>query len=331
MTLQDALAALDGKSELTAEDALALRRIIYGDDAFVSRDEAETLFKLNTDAGALSPEWRALFVEAMTDYVVGEEEPVGYVDQAKADWLIAQVKAAGRIRTDEVEMLIHVLEQADETPTALSNFVLGTLKAMALWKLKHGYAFGPRDVERLRRALYAKGGEANIAVTRHEAELLFDINDALAGGPVDASWTELFKRAVANAVLYETPWKPDAAAELKREAWLADAHAHPLARWRAMGGATLKGDLAEGLRETARLDFQDHDLERAYADDAAMEARAEALTGEEAHWLTDRIARNGRYDANERALVAFIRENAGALDPSLDAALRKLERATETA
>jgi hypothetical protein len=327
MTLQDALAALDGKSELTAEDALALRRIVYGDDAFVSRQEAETLFKLNADAGVLSPEWRALFVEAMTDYVVGEEEPVGYVDQVKADWLIAQVKAAGRIRTDEVEMLIHVLEQADETPSALSNFVLGTLRSMVLWKLKNGYAFGARDVERLRRALYAKGSEGNIAVTRHEAELLFDINDALAGGPVDAAWTELFKRAVANAVLYETPWKPDAAAERKREAWLADTHVHPFGRLAAMGGGALKGDLAEGLRETAHLDFQDHDLERAYAADDAMEARAEAVTRDEAHWLADRIARNGRYDANEHALVAFIRENASALDPSLDAALRKLELA----
>ena len=130
MTLADALQSLDGKSELTAEDALALRRILYGGDIAVTTAEAEALFKLNADAGTLSREWRDLFVEAMTDYVVRQAAPAGYVDQAKADWLVAQVKAAGRIREDEIEMLIHVLEEADETPSALGDFVLATLKAL---------------------------------------------------------------------------------------------------------------------------------------------------------------------------------------------------------
>lgn len=330
MTLQGALAGLDGKRELGADDALSARRALYGDGQPLSRDGAEALFKLNTDAGAVSPEWRALFVEAMVDYVVRQSDPAGYVEEARGAWLVAQVKQAGRIREDEMEMLIQVLEEADQSPPALSNFVLGLVKAYLLWRIRQGQGLAAPDVERLRRVLYATGGDGDIAVTRHEAETLFDINDALAGAEADPAWTELFKRAVANAVLFETPWRPDRAAEVRRETWLADTHIHPFGQLAALGadlmsGAAL-GDMGEEAQALSHLDFQNHDVDRAYAADQAMEAKAERLTGDEAHWLLQRIGRNGRIDANERALIAFIRDNARGSSGTVAELLAALEQ-----
>jgi hypothetical protein len=218
MTLAEALSTLDGKATLDADDVLALRRIIYGAGDAVRPEQVEALFQLNAHAGAISPEWRTLFVEATVDFVVRQAEPTGYVDDARAAWLIEVVKRHGRVRADEIEMLIHVLETADKTPVELSAFVLGAVRALALWRLKRNGALDRADVERLRRVLFAKGGDANIAVTRAEAEALFDINDALNNGdlgdaPFAPAWTSLFVHAVANAVLFETPWAPDAETE----------------------------------------------------------------------------------------------------------------------
>lgn len=326
MVLQDALARLDGKSELGADDALAARRAIYGGGQPIGRADAEALFKLNADAGGLSPDWRQLFVEAMTDYVVRQSDPAGYIDDARAAWLIAQVKQAGRIREDEMEMLIHVLEEADQSPPALSTFALGLVKAYLLWRIRQGQPLAAPDVERLRRVIYAAGGEGDIAVTRHEAETLFDINDALDGAEADPAWTELFKRAVANAVLFETPWRPDRQAEVRREAWLADTHIHPLGRLAGVWSGATAGEMGQEAQALAHFDFQNHDLERAYAADQAMEAKAERLTEDEAHWLLQRIGRNGRIDANERALIAFIRDNARGSSDTVAELLAALER-----
>lgn len=326
MPLSDALALLDGKSELTADDARALRHAVYGEDATVTQADAEVLFKLNADAGSLSQEWRQFFIEAMTDYVVHQQTPPGYIDEVKSDWLVAQIKKAGRVREDEIEMLIHSLEDAEESPTVLSNFVLELVKNVILTKLKQNQRLDGSDVERLRRVIYSKGGDGNIAVTRHEAEALFDINDALQGADIDPAWVELFKRAVANAVLFESSWHPDRGAELNREAWLADTGIHPLrhivaglassAAWNAMG---------EEARDLVHLDFQDHFLDRAYEAQRTAKADAEKLTDDEAHWLIDRIRRNGAYDKNECAVVGFIRDNAQSSGAQVEALIAGLD------
>jgi hypothetical protein len=325
MLLRDLLARLDGKSALTADDAAALRQLVFGESPAVSQEEAEALFKLNADAGSLSPEWSQLFVEAMIEYAVHQDDPVGYIDQAKADWLIAQVRKAGRVREDEIEMLIHALEEASQSPAVLSDFVLESVKTIALKKLESGQTLGADDVERLRRVIYARGGDGNIAVTRHEAETLFDINDALKAAKADPSWTELFKRAVANAVLFQSPWHADRDAEMKRQAWLSDTQIHPFRDIVAgLRAPAALGAMRQEASDLVHFDFQDHFADRAYAAEVAVQADAERLTDDEVHWLVERMRRGGRPDENERALVDFIRANARASDPQVTALLAAL-------
>ena len=326
MSIGNALALLDGKNELTADDARALRRVIYGEDATVTRADAEALFKLNADAGSLSQEWQQLFIEAMTDYAVHEQAPSGYIDNANADWLVAQTRNAGRVREDEIEMLIHVLEEADESPAALSNFVLELVKSVILAKLKQNQGLDRSDVERLRRVIYSKGGDGNIAVTRHEAEALFDVNDALKGADADPAWLDLFKRAVANAVLFESDWHPDGKAELHRQAWLADTGFHPLRHFvTGLESPAAWSDILESAREMRQLDFQDHSLDRAYQAQAAAQADAEKLSDDETHWLIERIRGNGVYDKNERAVVDYIRDNARSSGAQVEALMAGLD------
>jgi hypothetical protein len=328
-TLAEALSALDGKAALTADDAITLRQIIYGQDQMVDQAEADALFRLNADAGQLAPEWCALFIEAMTDFVVRQQVPEGYVDDAKAEWLMGSVERGGRVRGDEIEMLVHVLEVADQVPAKLSAFALSWVKAMTLVRLQKTGAVSALDIDRLRRVVFAKGGESNVAVTRHEAETLFDINDAQADGPANPAWSDFFMRALANAVMFEPVWAPDKEAELDREKWLADTSIHPLRRIEAAleHPAESLGEMVAVLDGNWRKDdlapFRDR-----YAADDAREAEAEVVTADEAHWLVDRIGRDGRFDANEHALINFLRANARGIDPALMAQLEGRQAAS---
>jgi hypothetical protein len=326
MSLGNALARLDGKSELTADDSRMLRQIVYGDDSKIAQAEAETLFKLNADAGSHSQEWRQFFVEAMTDYVVRQAAPSGYIDQANADWLVNQMRKIGQVREDEIEMLIHSLEVAEESPPALQSFVLELVKNTVLAKLKQNQGLDGRDVERLRRVIFSRGGDGNIAVTRHEAETLFDINDALNGADADSAWIELFKRAVANAVLFESTWHSDRKTAQKREAWLADTSVHPL---RFMAGVASPGAwkaMSEEARDLVHLDFRDHSLDVAYTAQEMVKTSAERLTDDETHWLLERLRRNGAQDKNERAVVGYIRDNAQDSGSQVETLISGLDR-----
>ena len=57
------------------------------------------------------------------------------------------------------------------------------------------------EVELVRRILYAFGGDGSVAVTRAEAEVLFDINDAIADPTANPAWADLFVKAITNVVM----------------------------------------------------------------------------------------------------------------------------------
>ncbi len=221
MTLQDAVGALEGKTALGDEDALALRRVIYGGATSVTREEIEALFRLNTAAQTLSPGWRQLFIEAATDLIVHQSHPAGHVDEAAGDWLISLIQTHP-LKGDEIDLLVHILEEADQTPARLSAFVLNVVKRFALWSFKRLGRLDPVVTEKLRSVVFAKGSEDDISLTRAEVEALFEINAAARGLPADPNWKNFFVRAVAASVLSAPTWKPDAAAEAQEESWLAD-------------------------------------------------------------------------------------------------------------
>jgi hypothetical protein len=150
-------------------------------------------------------------------------------------------------------------------------------------------------------------------------------------------------RAVANAVMFEPVWAPDREEELDHERWLADTSIHPLRRIEAAlanpkeslaemmqafheiaqgsrGGYLTDASLGQAILQDDLAPMRDR-----YAADEARETEAEAVTAEEAHWLVDRLGRDGRYDANEHALIDFLRANARSIDPALSEMVAQLE------
>ena len=311
-SLAELLTALKGKPHITAEDALAVRQRLYGDDA-ISRDEAQAIADIDASAASTAPEWKALYLEALSDFVVFQQTPRGYVDDATAGWLTALVLRDGRIRTDtELEIIIEVLEKADSAPDTLSRFALGALKASILRPRPKGEApsISRQDVERLRRVIFAFAAEGNVTVTRPEAETLLDLNDAVRGAANDPSWTDFFAKAVGSSVLtvstYRAPSRQDA---LKADAWL---HAP------TPGVFGMLGQMARGLPHA--LD-RTPDAEQLWGDREAVQDAADKAAApvdeDEGRWLVARIGRDGGFDENEKALIEFIRSCSPDISPAL--------------
>lgn len=304
----DLLKDLAGKTRLTPEDALAVRRWIYADGA-ISQEEAELLFRINDAAGPSSGEWRALFVEALTDFLVHQQLPAGYLNEASADWLLRQVAQDGRIKgPTELELLIRVQEVAQQAPPLLSAVALHHVENAIMGRAGDGLTINDEDVNLLRRILFAFSGDGGAAsVSRLEAELLFRLNDRARGRPNAASWRALFAQAIGQSMLVAQGYRaPDRDEALRREAWLREGPASL---------DELAGRFTRGLTNIGepRVDI----YMVAEKEKATAQAAAATLNPEEATWLLDRIGRDGELDDNERALLDFLREQTGTLPPEL--------------
>ncbi len=321
MVMSDMLAKVTASRHLTNEDALEMRRRVYSDGA-INSEEVEKLFALDEAAERHDTAWTVLFTEALTDYLVNQQAPKGYISEENADWLITRISADGAVKTDtELELLVKVLEKAKSSPARLSAFALNQVKHAVLdgdgpaacgRDLEPGRV-GRAEADLMRRILYAFGGDGNIAVTRAEAEVLFDINDVVAEADNDPAWADLFTKALANCLMAASGYAvPGRDVALKREQWLDSDTG---------GVASFFGRMASGGLRGVIDAYKAPSTEEAWADrnaqaDAAR-ATAEVVTEAEAEWLADRIGRDGAIHENERALLRFIGEESPNIHPTL--------------
>jgi len=296
-------AALKAGRAISAEDVLALRREIWPDGA-VSDTEASALFDLNRVAQDAGSEWAGFFIEAMTEYVVNQRPPRGYVDDAAAQWLIGEIERDGAAaRATDLALVVKILETALNCPEALKSWALGKIEAAVLTGEGPTRSGPPRanvidetEVALLRRIVFAAGGEGACTVSAHEAEMLWRLKDACLAADNAPGWKTLFAQALGNHLMAYSSYRPlgrDEAARL--EAFVGDHRSSVLGFFARMGSA----GPAAGVRGL---------LHPARAPDAAAVRAAEAVTGSEKAWLDAHVDADGRRDPYEEALLAFIAE-----------------------
>ncbi|HEY5828491.1 MAG TPA: hypothetical protein VIV01_09025 [Hyphomicrobiaceae bacterium] len=315
------IAEIKARGSIKDADVLKVRRNYY-DDGIITAEEAEAILALNDACPVQDPAWADCFVETITDYIVEQAKPEGYLTTENCDWLIARISRDGRIETKtELELLVNVLDKARWAPQSLIRFALDQVKIAVLegtGPLRSGKQLSPGhvcegDVDVLRRMLYSFGGDGNIAVTRPEAEVLFDINDATADADNHPAWTDLFVKAIANSVMAASGYAcPPREVALAREAWLDRRGDLSLPNMLAGMAGGMKGLFAgyhpqsEEERAIAQLTLQKIGI-----------VTHEAITPAEAQWLAERMGGDGRLTPNERALLSFIRAESPAIDPAL--------------
>jgi hypothetical protein len=179
-------------------------------DETISRAEAEALLALDRMQKNSATSWRDFIADAIADHLLSAE-PAGIITREKADWLIAALAPAGEIETvTAIETLLRAMEAAREVPSSLAVFAIGQAQAAII--KGEGPAIGLRahfsrvidgeDTALLYRILVAAGGADGVAVTREEAEALFDLHDATARSTNDPAFDSLFYRAIAHHALH---------------------------------------------------------------------------------------------------------------------------------
>lgn len=317
------------------DDLLLLKRVFY-DDGVVSSDEANLLFSMQHECAVQHADWSEFFIDAITDYLVIQEAPRGYLTAANANWLIGRVSREGKIGSKtEIDLVLNVLDKARWAPVSLSTFALEQVKYAVLTgegPLRQGKPvaagrISEAEVDLLRRILYAFGGDGHVAVTRSEADVLFDIDEAVAGAPPNAIWTDLFVKAIANVMMsasgYSVPSREEA---LRQEANLDDndddEQTSILFSLLSMVHANLSSmqdayhDQSVEERALARLEHQRIEI-------ITNETIAEA----DPSWLVGRLGRDGRLTPSERALVSYLNHESPRIHPTLTEAVCRLGQA----
>jgi hypothetical protein len=297
-------AAADGA--ISAEELLALRRAGWADGA-MKPDEAETLVALNDALAERTAEWCDFFVEALGEFVINSAEPKGYVSDGNAAWLISRLDRDGRVDSmAELELLVRVVERAQNAPATLKSYVLAQVEQAVLTgngrtrrgELSPG-GVNDSEAQLLRRVLFAPAGDAPAAVSRAEAELLFRLKDATRGQANGAEWKRLFVQGVGNYLQgFASP-----SAQLSRE------RAAVLEAFMADKGSGLAGFLRRAA--TSAPDYQG-----AFAALSGEEGRdrfgelaaGEQVTSEEGAWLETHVHADGEVDEYEQALLDFLAE-----------------------
>ena len=293
---------------IAADEILTLRQAGWS-NSVIDADEAEALFVLNDHLADSSAEWSDFFVEALSEYVVNEVMPRGYIDDGQAEWLIERIDHAGRLGTmTELELLVRVLEKALGAPESLKAYArdqIGQAVLTGEGPTRGGGALEPGKVNAtearlLRRMIFAPGSERPAAVGRSEAEMLFRLKDACLEADNAPEWMQLFVQGVGNYLQGfggSDPLSHERAAEL--ESFMNESASN-------IGGffsRMAKSDIRAGFSDLfgGKAEAPGHD--EAVAD-------AEAVTSEEQAWLQGRIDANGEVDAYDQALLDFLAEEA---------------------
>jgi hypothetical protein len=315
------VAEIKARGSIKDADVLRLRRNFY-DDGCISAEEADTIFALNDACPVQDPAWAECFIETISDYLVDQAEPEGYLTAENAVWLMQRIGRDGRVDTKtELELLINVLDKARWAPQSLVSFALEQVKHAVVegaGPLRSGNTLEPgvvsaADVDLLRRILYSFGGDGNIAITQPEADILFDIEEATADADNHPSWGDLFVKAIANCVLSASGYAaPPRDVALARDAWLD--------RRGELSIDNLLSGMASGLKVLSERYRTQSDEQRAIGRLTQQKVEIithEAITTAEAEWLASRIGRDGRLTPNERALLMFLKAESPSIHPVL--------------
>ena len=311
--IETLIRSVGADGHVSADDVVFLRKHVFA-DGVVNRAELAALFALAEKAPQGDREWADYFAEAAADFFLREEEPHGYLTEEEFEHLEAFVARDGKKASAiELKLLISLMEKATSTPETMAEFAADQFRRLIRDRAKGGVRVTREDAELLRRYLYASAGDGSIAITKAEAELLFDLHELTCLSDNDPAWSDLFIKAIAAHLMAHVGYRPLPREEaLRLHDWVKDQTVNPAGFF----GRMVSGGLA-GIREA--YGRKPSLAGKKNADDAIAAAIAEQVNAQEADWLADRIGRNGKFDDIEKALLHYMRDLGAELPPRLAA------------
>lgn len=309
MDISGLIGDIKANKAISADDVLTLRKTVWPDGT-IGRVEADMLFEINDLDADPSPEWLEFFVAAISEHVVHQTEPKGYVSDENAVWLMQRIDHDGKLETRaELELLVRTMEKATGTPEALQNYVLKQIEDAVMsghGPTRNGGALHPgsitdAEVQILRRACYAPGSSGPGRIDRTEADMLFRIKDASLNAENSADWPKLFVQLVGNYLMAYGEYEAFTREEATRmEAFMNDNKASVSGFF----GRMAKSDIAGTFKEIFGSDIFGKENAGCGHIDAVQAARK--IEPSENSWLHEKIHSDQNLDPLESALLDFI-------------------------
>jgi hypothetical protein len=318
-------AAVD-RAEADSRETLALRRAIYG-KGDATRADFENLLARGREAGA-GAEFAALIAEVATDVLVHQVDPVGYVTEADAAWLVARLSQGGGLACHaEFETLKAIFGHAVSVPPVLTAFAVREVeKAIltgrrdAMGGIDHEPGVVTReDVEALRAMAFAPTQGSSLHVDKGTAEALFDIAHATATAANAPEFAEFFAQAVGNYLMgVAFSGTADRVDVLRHEAEL-DKPTGFRGFFAAMTRGPSRAEVADAL-ESTEAEEEDAYL-RENLDTERRLREAENVGGDQAKWIIAHLTRGGPLTEAEKRLLRFLADEAASTPTELTALL----------
>lgn len=109
---------------IDSEEVKTIKAVIY-EDGKIDKDEADFLFELNDAVSGKenAPEWKDLFVDAITAFVLEDEISPNEIDEDEAEYLYNQIKGDGQVDDIERALLENIKAKAKSFPAKLASLL----------------------------------------------------------------------------------------------------------------------------------------------------------------------------------------------------------------
>lgn len=109
---------------IDSEEVKTIKAVIY-EDGKIDKDEADFLFELNDAVSGKenAPEWKDLFVDAITAFVLEDEVSPNEIDDDEAEYLYNQIKGDGQVDDTERALLENIKAKAKSFPEELVSLL----------------------------------------------------------------------------------------------------------------------------------------------------------------------------------------------------------------
>ena len=109
---------------IDAEEVKTIKEVIY-EDGKIDKEEADFLFELNDAVSGKenAPEWKSLFIDAITSFMLEDEVSPNEIDDEEANYLYNQIKGDGQVDETERALLENLKAKSKNFPEILASLL----------------------------------------------------------------------------------------------------------------------------------------------------------------------------------------------------------------
>ena len=123
-TLEELKKELLADGIIDADEVKELEAVLF-EDGVIDKEEADFLFELNNAVSGKenAPEWKDLFVKAISSFVLDDNTSNGEIDDDEAKYLYNQIKGDGQIDEVERALLENIKAKSSNFPVLLAELL----------------------------------------------------------------------------------------------------------------------------------------------------------------------------------------------------------------